>query len=130
MHGITRAAFGSPFLWAKETRPEEEGEPQGVRGTFMVTYYYCHWLPRYAITHGLNIVLWYEWDSANNDLFNPLAMHTVYAPVRDHPATFPYCCSVTILEWKIGYICILPPVGKPGSPASHCSPPFIISYSV
>jgi hypothetical protein len=44
------------------------------------------------------------------EFINPLALYLDHAPTRDLPATFPYCCPVTVLEWKIGYSIVLPPV--------------------
>jgi hypothetical protein len=49
---------------------------------------------------------------ANHDLFKPLAMHAVYAPIQKHPATFSYCCTVVVLEWKDGHFYVLSPVAK------------------
>ena len=58
--------------------------------------------------------------SANHDLINPLGLYVAHAPIRDLPATFFYCCSVTVLEWNPRHFIILPPVAKLGSLVSHC----------
>jgi hypothetical protein len=49
-------------------------------------------------------------DSANHGLINPFGLYIVYAPIRDSPATFPYCCPTTVLEWEAGHDLVLPPV--------------------
>jgi len=59
--------------------------------------------------------------SANNALVNPLDLYVAYAPIRDLPATFLYCCPVTVLEWNSGHVYVLPPVAKMESLVSHRS---------
>ena len=49
-----------------------------------------------------------------------------YAPIRDLPAAFVYCCPVTILEWDSGHVFLLTPVTKLGSPVIHFSTPGIM----
>lgn len=56
---------------------------------------------------------------ANHDLINPLGLYVVYAPIWNLPATFPYCCPTTVLEWKAGHDIVLPPVVLPGSVIFH-----------
>ena len=48
-------------------------------------------------------------------------MHAVYTPVWEQPATFPYCCPITVLEWKVGHDIILPPVAKLETLIAHRS---------
>ena len=60
-------------------------------------------------------------DSVNHNLINPLGLYVVYASIWDLPATFLYCCPVTVLEWNSGHVIILPPVAKVGSLVSHRS---------
>ena len=48
--------------------------------------------------------------SANHGLINPLGLYIVYAPFWNLPATFPYCCPSTVLEWKAEHDLVLPPV--------------------
>jgi hypothetical protein len=58
-------------------------------------------------------------ESANHDLFNPLAMSAVDAPNRDLPAASPYQFAVAVLEWSTGLVIILPPVAQLESPIFH-----------
>ena len=58
-------------------------------------------------------------DSANLDLINPLGLYIVYAPFWNLPATFPYCCPTTVLEWETGHDLVLPPVVIPESIIFH-----------
>jgi hypothetical protein len=53
--------------------------------------------------------------SVNHGLINPLDLYIINAPVRDLPATIPYCCPVAVLEWKAGRVFILSPVVIPES---------------
>ena len=62
-------------------------------------------------------------NSANHDLFNPFAVNAIDAPIREHPATFLYCCPVAILEWNIGQDIVLPPVAILESLVFHRSHP-------
>ena len=57
-------------------------------------------------------------DAANHDLINPLALYHGHAPTWDLPAAFPYCYSVTVLEWDFRHVIVLPPVTKLESPIS------------
>ena len=56
---------------------------------------------------------------ANHDVINPLGLYVVYTPLRDSPATFPYCCTTTVLEWESGHDLVLPPVVIPESIIIH-----------
>ena len=58
-------------------------------------------------------------DSANHGLINPLGLYIVYTPIWDLPATCPYCCPATVLEWKAGHDLVLPPVVIPESIIFH-----------
>jgi hypothetical protein len=71
------------------------------------------------------------WSSPNHDLINPLAMHAVYAPIRELPATHPYCCTVAVLEWNSGHIIVLPPVAKlePSIFHYYCSSVFLVYFN-
>ncbi len=60
------------------------------------------------------------------EFINPLALYLDHAPTRDLPATFPYCCPVTVLEWKIGYSIVLPPVAELESLIFHSPHPLRI----
>jgi len=62
-------------------------------------------------------------NSANHEFINPLALFAVYAPAWDLPATFLYCCPITVLEWNSGHDFVLPPATKLESPVSHRSYP-------
>jgi len=55
-------------------------------------------------------------------------MHAVYAPIREFPATHPYCCTVAVLEWNSGHIIVLPPVAKlePSIFHYYCSSAFLV----
>jgi hypothetical protein len=53
----------------------------------------------------------------------PLTVNVIYAPVGGVSAIFPYCHSVTILEWNIGREIVLPSVAVPDSPVSNHSIP-------
>jgi len=48
--------------------------------------------------------------SVNDGLGNPLSLYVVNAPIRNLPATFIYCCPVTVLEWNPEHVIVLPPV--------------------
>ena len=58
-------------------------------------------------------------DSVNHGLINPLGLYIVYAPFWNLPATFPYCCPTTVLEWEAGHDLVLPPVAIPESIIFH-----------
>ena len=58
-------------------------------------------------------------NSANHDLINSLGLYIAYAPIWNLPATFPYCCPTTVLEWKTGHDTVLPPVVFPESLIFH-----------
>jgi len=55
-------------------------------------------------------------------------MHAVAAPIRGLPATFPYCCSVAVLEWKAERVIVLSPVAKlePSIYHYYCSSAFLV----
>jgi len=61
--------------------------------------------------------------SANHELINPLTLYAVHAPTRDLPATFLYCCPVTVLEWDFGHVFVLPPFAKLESLIHHVPGP-------
>ena len=63
---------------------------------------------------------------ANLGHTDSFALYVAYAPIRDLPATPPYYCPVTVLEWNTGHITVLPPVAKPGSLMLHRSHPLQI----
>jgi hypothetical protein len=57
--------------------------------------------------------------SVDRYLINLIDLYIIYAPIRDLPATFPYCCPTTVLEWKVGHDIIPPPVVIPASIIFH-----------
>jgi hypothetical protein len=52
---------------------------------------------------------------------NHCGLYAVYAPIREFPATFIYCCPVTVLEWNSGHDTVPASVAKLESLISHCS---------
>jgi len=42
--------------------------------------------------------------SANYQPINPLGLYVVVASIPDLPATFPYYCPMTVLEWNTGHV--------------------------
>jgi len=57
--------------------------------------------------------------SANHNLTNQLGTDVVYAPIRELPATFFYCCAVTVLEWSPGHAIFEPSLARLESLISH-----------
>ena len=55
--GGLRVAF---FMGNKKHAPNRKEKPGACSDSYMMTYCLRHWLPRYATTHGLNIVLRYK----------------------------------------------------------------------
>ena len=61
--------------------------------------------------------------SPKQGITKPFGFYVACTPIWELPATFVYCCPVTILEWDSGHVIILTPVSRLGSLIIHCSIP-------
>jgi hypothetical protein len=63
---------------------------------------------------------------SKHGLINPLGSYSVNSPIRDSPAAFPDCYSVTILKWDLLHTTELTPVTRLEAHDFHYSNPLRI----